>query len=139
MMKFAEQMDKIAEGVTEGYQKIEDGVVSGYRKIEEGAVEGFAGIVDKMSGVMLNEDGSLKTGKVGEAVVGAYKKVERAFVSTFMAKDGETVEAAKVRVAATQQARQEQRKADVETLAADQKARIDASLEASGNAGKVDR
>ena len=32
MAKFADRMDKIAEGVTEGYQKIEDGVVTGYRK-----------------------------------------------------------------------------------------------------------
>ena len=76
MAKFADHMEKITGGVTEGYQKIENGVV-----------EGFTGMVDKMSGVMLDEEGHLKTGKVGEAVVGAYKKVEDAFVSTFMAKD----------------------------------------------------
>lgn len=121
MAKFADHMDKIAEGVTEGYQKIEDGVVEGYKKIEGGVVEGFTGIVDKMSGVMLDEEGNLKTGKVGEAVVGAYKKVENAFVNTFMAKEGESVEDAKARIAA------------------DQQAMIDASLEASKNAGKIDR
>ena len=32
MAKFEEQMDKIADGVAEGYQKIEDGVVDGYKK-----------------------------------------------------------------------------------------------------------
>ena len=139
MAKFTDHMDKIAEGVTEGYQKIEDGVVEGYKKIEGGVVEGFTGIVDKMSGVMLDEEGNLKTGKVGEAVVGAYKKVENAFVNTFMAKEGESVEDAKARIAANQQARQEQMKADAEKRAADQKAMIDASLEASKNAGKIER
>ena len=71
MAKFADHIEKIAEGVTEGYQKIEDGVVTGYKKIETGVVEGFGKIVDKCSGAMLNEDGTMKTGKVGEAVVGA--------------------------------------------------------------------
>ena len=98
MAKFADHMDKIAEGVTEGYKKIETGVVDGYKKIEDGVVDGFTNITEKMSGVMLNEDGSLKTGKVGEAVVGAYKKVEDAFVNTFIAKEGETVEDAKARI-----------------------------------------
>lgn len=139
MAKFADHMDKIAEGVTEGYQKIEDGVVEGYKKIEGGVMEGFTGIVDKMSGVMLDEEGNLKTGKVGEAVVGAYKKVENAFVNTFMAKEGESVEDAKARIAADQQARQEQMKADAEKRAADQQAMIDASLEAAKNAGKIAR
>ena len=139
MAKFADHMEKIAEGVVDGYKKIEDGVVGGYKKIEDGVVEGFTNIVDKASGVMLNEDGSFKTGKVGEAVVGAYKKVEDAFVNTFMAKEGETVEDAKARIAADQQARQEQMKAEAEKRAADQKAMIDASLEASRNAGKIDR
>jgi len=139
MAKFADHMDKIAEGVTEGYQKIEDGVVEGYKKIEGGVVEGFTGIVDKMSGVMLDEEGNLKTGKVGEAVVGAYIKVENTFVNTFMAKEGESVEDAKTRIAADQKAREEKMKADAEKRAADQKAMIEASLEASKNAGKIDR
>ena len=98
MAKFADHMEKIAEGVTEGYKKIENGVVGGYKKIEDGVVEGFSNIVDKASGAMLNEDGSFKTGKVGDAVVGAYKKVEDAFVNTFIAREGESVEDAKARV-----------------------------------------
>lgn len=79
MAKFADRVDKIACGVTEGYKKIENGVV------------------------------------------GAYKKVEDAFVDTFMAKEGETTADAKARIAA------------------DRQAVIDASLEASGNAGKGHR
>ena len=139
MAKFADHMDKIAQGVTEGYQKIEDGVVGGYKKIESGVVEGFGKITDVCSGAMLNEDGSLKTGKVGEAVVGAYKKVEDAFVNTFMAREGESVEDAKARMVAEQAAREEQMKADAAKRADDQKAMIEASLEASRNAGKINK
>ena len=125
MAKFADHMEKIAEGVSKGYQKIEDGVVTGYKKIEGGVVEGFTGMTEKVSGVILDEEGKLKTGKVGEAVVGAYKKVEDAFVSTFMAKEGETTEEAKARVTAETEARE-----------AAQKAMIGKNLEASRNAGK---
>ena len=136
MAKFADHMEKISDGVTEGYKKIEDGVVTGYKKIEDGVVtgykkiedgvvEGFTGITEKMSDVMLNEDGTMKTGRVGDAVVGAYKKAENAFVNTFMAKEGETAEEAKARVAASTEARQ-----------AAQKAMVEKSLEASRNAGK---
>ena len=136
MAKFADHMDKIAEGVTEGYKKIEDGVVTGYKKIENGVVGGFGKVVDACAGAMLDENGGLKTGKVGEAVVSGYKKIENAFVSTFMAKEGETAEDAKARIAAEQKARDEQMKADTEDREAAQKARIEASLEASRNAGK---
>ena len=136
MAKFADHMEKIADGVTEGYQKIENGVVTGYKKIENGVVEGFTGMVDKMSGVMLDEEGNLKTGKVGEVVVGAYKKVEGAFVNTFMAKEGESVEDAKARVIGSTEAVQTKIKADQEARAAAQKEMIEKSLEASRNAGK---
>jgi len=136
MAKFADHMEKISDGVVEGYKKIEDGVVTGYKKIENGAQEGFTGITDKMSGVMLDEEGHLKTGKVGEAVVGAYKKVEDAFVNTFMAKEGETTEEAKARVTAGTAARQAKIKADMEARDAAQKAMVEKSLEASRNAGK---
>ena len=136
MAKFADHMDRIAEGVTEGFQKIEDGVVDGYKKIEDGIVEGFGKITGKFAGTMLDEDGDLKTGKVGEAVAGAYRKVESAFVNTFMAKEGESVEEAKARIAAEQNARSEQMKADAEKRAAEQQAMIEATLEAAKNAGK---
>ena len=125
MAKFADHMEKIESGVVEGYKKIEGGVV-----------EGFTGMVDKMSGVMLDEEGNLKTGKVGKAVVGAYKKVEDAFVNTFMAKEGETAEEAKARVTAGTEARQAKIKADMEAREAAQKAMIEKNLEASRNAGK---
>lgn len=139
MAKFADHMEKIADGVTEGYQKIEDGVVGGYKKIEEGVVEGFKKIEDGFSAAVLTEDGELKTGKVGEAVVGGFKKIENAFVNTFMAKEGETVEEAKARVASQHKEREEKMKADAEKRAADQQAMINASLEASKNAGKLNK
>ncbi len=47
MAKIADQIEKISQGVTEGYKKIEDGVVGGYKKIEDGAVGGFGKVVDK--------------------------------------------------------------------------------------------
>ena len=136
MAKFADRMKKIESSVAEGYQKIEGGVVSGYKKIENGVAEGFTGIVDKMSGVMLDEEGSMKTGKAGQAVVGAYKKVEDAFVSTFMAKEGETTQEAKARVTADTEARQVKIKADMEARNAAQKVMIEKNLEASRNAGR---
>jgi len=136
MAKFADHMEKIGSGVVEGYKKIENGVVTGYKKIETGVVEGFTGITNRMSGIMLDEEGNLKTGKVGETVVGAYKKVEDAFVNTFMAKEGETAEEAKARVTAGTEARQAKIKADQEAREAAQKAMIEKNLEASRNAGK---
>ena len=47
MKKIADHIEKMAEGVTEGYKKIEDGVVTGYKKIETGVVEGFGKVTDK--------------------------------------------------------------------------------------------
>ena len=136
MAKFADHMEKITEGVVEGYQKIEDGVVTGYKQIEDGVVSGMKKISDGFTGAVLDEEGNLKTGKVGEAVVGAYKKVENAFVNTFMAKEGETVEDAKFRVTSGTEAIQAKIKADQEARAAAQKEMIEKNLEASRNAGK---
>ena len=74
--------------------------------------------------------------KIEEGVVGGYKKVENTvvggfnkmtdqFVDKFLTREGETLEDAKVRLAEDQKARESA-----------QKARIEASLEASRNAGK---
>ena len=41
--------------------------------------------------------------KIEEAVVGGYKKVEDKFVDTFLKKDGETLEDAKIRIAKEQE------------------------------------
>ena len=98
MAKIADMGEKIAKNVTEGYQKIED----------------------KFTEKFLEEDGSLKTGKIGEAVnegfqkiedgvVSGYKKIEEGvvegfekvsdkFVEKLFAKDGESVEDAKKRL-----------------------------------------
>ena len=51
---------------------ITEKVVNGYKKIE-----------DKFTDKLLNEDGSLKTGKVGDAVVEGYKKIEVGVVDTY--------------------------------------------------------
>ena len=136
MSKFVEANEKIAKGVVKGYKKIEDGVVTGYKNIEDGVVTGMKKISDGFTGAVLDEEGNLKTGKVGKAVVSGYKKVEDAFVNTFMAKEGESVEDAKTRIAADNEARQAKIKADAETREAQQKERIEKSLEASRNAGK---
>ncbi len=57
MAKIADHIEKISQGVTEGYKKIEDGVVGGYKKIETGAVEGFGKVVDKCVEVLFAKDG----------------------------------------------------------------------------------
>ena len=60
--------EKIAKGVTEGFQKIEDGVVGGYKKIEDGVVEGFSKISDKFADKFLTHE--------GESVEDAKKRLE---------------------------------------------------------------
>ena len=57
MAKFADHMEKISDGVVEGYQKIEDGVVTGYKKMETGVVEGFGKVVDKCVEVLFTKEG----------------------------------------------------------------------------------
>ena len=52
--------------------------------------------------------------KVEESVVGGYKKIEDKFVDTFLKKDGETIEEAKVRVKEEQEQLEEQNRARVE-------------------------
>ena len=52
--------------------------------------------------------------KVEESVVGGYKKIEDKFVDTFLKKDGETIEEAKVRVKEEQDRLEEQNRARVE-------------------------
>ena len=57
MAKFADHMEKITEGVAEGYKKIEAGIVTGYRKIQIGAVNGFGKITDKCVEALFAKDG----------------------------------------------------------------------------------
>ena len=61
MAKIADMIEKISETVTEGYQKMED----------------------KFTEKFLEEDGSLKTGKIGEGVVEGYKKIEEGVVGGY--------------------------------------------------------
>ncbi len=98
MAKLADINEKIAENVTEKYKKIEN----------------------KFSEKFLNEDGSLKEGKIGAAVTEGYKNIENGvvegykkietgvvsgfekvsdkFIETLFAKKGETVQQAKSRL-----------------------------------------
>ena len=57
MANSADHMEKISNGVTQGYQKIEDGVVTSYKKIETGAVDGFGKVVDKCVEVLFAKEG----------------------------------------------------------------------------------
>ena len=57
MAKFADHMEKISDGVVEGYKKIEDGVVTGYKKMETGVVDGFGKVVDKCVEVLFTKEG----------------------------------------------------------------------------------
>ncbi len=66
--KLVKANEKIAEGVTEGFQKIEDGVVGGYKKIEDGVVEGFSKMTDKFVDKFLTHE--------GESVEDAKKRLE---------------------------------------------------------------
>ena len=56
-MSIKETNDKIAQGVTTGFQKIEDGVVGGYKKIESGIVGAFEKVEDKFVGKFLTHEG----------------------------------------------------------------------------------
>lgn len=57
MAKFADHMEKISDGVVEGYKKIETGIVTGYKKIETGVVNGFGKVTDKCVEVLFAKDG----------------------------------------------------------------------------------
>lgn len=55
--KLVKANEKIAEGVTGGFQKIEDGVVGGYKKIENSVVGAYKKIEDKFVDKYLTHDG----------------------------------------------------------------------------------
>ena len=98
MAKLADINEKIAETVVENYKKVED----------------------KFTKTFLTEDGSIKTGKIGEGVTEGYKKIEDGvvegykkiedgvvsgfekvtdkFIDVLFTKEGETVEEAKKRL-----------------------------------------
>ena len=116
--KLKKANDKIAEGVTEGFQKIENGVVGGYKKIEDGVVEGFSKMSDKFVDKFLTHE--------GESVEDAKKRLENEQAA---------------REAASKEAVKNQTKVSVGTeigrasvKASQEIAR--ASIEASKNAGK---
>lgn len=68
-------------------QKIAEGVVGGYQKFEEGVVGGYK--------------------KIENGAVYGFNKIADKFVDNYLCKDGETVEDARIRLAAEQKARAE--------------------------------
>lgn len=70
-------------------EKIAEGVVSGYKKIEEGVVGGYK--------------------KIEDGAVNGFNRMADKFVDNFLTRDGESVEEARVRLAAEQKAREEER------------------------------
>lgn len=72
-------------------EKIAESVVGGYKKIEEGVVGNYK--------------------KIEEGAVGGFNKIADKFVDNFLTKEGESVEEARVRLAAEQKEREARRKA----------------------------
>lgn len=68
-------------------EKIAKNVVGGYKKIEEGVVGGYK--------------------KIEEGAVSGFQKITDKFVDSFLTKEGESVEAAKERLAEEQKQREE--------------------------------
>ncbi|MDE7178594.1 MAG: hypothetical protein K2O59_12355 [Lachnospiraceae bacterium] len=77
--------------LVEANEKIAEGVVGGYKKIENGVVSGYK--------------------KIEEGAVGGFNKIADKFVDNFLTREGESVEEAKVRLAAEQKEREEKGKA----------------------------
>lgn len=57
MAKIANHVEKMAQGVTEGYKKIENGVVTGYKKIEDGVVNGYQKIENAFVNTFIAKEG----------------------------------------------------------------------------------
>ena len=79
MSEFEKTNEKIAEGAVKGYKNIETGVVKGYKAIENGVVGGYK--------------------KIENGAVEGFNKVSDKFVEKLFAREGETVEQAKERLA----------------------------------------
>lgn len=73
--------------LVEANEKIAENVVGGYKKIEEGVVGGYK--------------------KIEEGAVGGFNKIADKFVDSFLTREGESVEEARVRLAAEQKAKEE--------------------------------
>ena len=114
-------LEKIENGVKEGFQNIENGVVEGYKKIENGVVEGYK--------------------KIENGVVEGFTKISDAFVEKYLMKEGETLEEAKARINKEQEelAAKSAARANVKTPEINipnSEEIVKKNLEASLNAGK---
>lgn len=96
MSEYKLKTGKVGDAVVGAYKKIEDAAVSGYKEIEKKFVDAFLEKVEDQSGdkaVHSSEEGhtdeyrlTIKPGKVGNAVLGTYKKIETKFVDAFLEK-----------------------------------------------------
>lgn len=122
-IKKKESSDMAKSKLVKANQKIAEGVVGGYRKIEEGVVGGYK--------------------KIEKGAVSGFNKMTDKFVDHFLTKEGESVEEAKVRMAAEQKAREkksaaereERRLKQVQIVEADKQKTEAAGMEAKRKAG----
>lgn len=78
-------------------EKIAEGVVGGYKKIEDSVVSGYK--------------------KIEDGAASGFQKISDRFVDQFLTKENETVEDARIRLAAEQKARDEESKQRAERKA----------------------
>ena len=102
--------------IKEKGERLISGITGGYEKAEEGVVTGYK--------------------QIEAGVVSGFNGLTDKFVGKFLTRKGESVEEARARLTEEQKAREEKMRADADRREADRKTRIEASLEASRNAGK---
>ncbi len=76
---------KVGESVVKAYKTVEDGVVGGYKKVEEAFVHAFLEKSDSTTTAQAGDSTcyQMKTGKMGDGVVKAYKAIENGTVSAY--------------------------------------------------------
>lgn len=100
-------------------EKIAENVVGGYKKIEEGVVGGYK--------------------KIENGAVGGFNKIADKFVDSFLTKEGESVEAARERLATEQKAREEAGKAKREERSIHQNSIVEENMKKAQNAAEEAR
>ncbi len=61
MAKIADHMEKIENGVVNGYKRIENGVVNGYKRIENGVVGAYKKVEDAFVNTFIAKEGESVT------------------------------------------------------------------------------
>ena len=102
--------------IKEKGERLISGITGGYEMVEEGVVTGYK--------------------QIEAGVVSGFNCLTDKFVGKFLTREGESVEEARARLTEEQKAREVKMRTEADRREADRKARIEASLEASRNAGK---